>query len=106
MARSRVHHPLRYRRARSVLFVIGLFWVWLWLGSGALLAGLHHSPVHLALAVYALAVAIVVSIPAALLAGIRMLLTHPRAGAVVVSLPATRRSPRGDAHWWYDEKAS
>ncbi|WP_156135013.1 hypothetical protein [Arthrobacter sp. L77] len=106
MARSRVHHPLHYRRARSLLFVIGLFWLWLWLGSGALLDGLHHSPVHAALAVYALAIVILVSIPAALLAVIRMILTHPRRTAVVVPLPAARQAPREDAHWWYGEKAS
>ena len=106
MARSRVHHPLRYRRARTLLYAIGLFWLWLWLGSGALVDGLHHSPVHAALAVYAVAVVVLVSIPAALLAVIRMLLTHPRRGAIVVALPATGHAPREDAHWWYGEKAS
>ncbi|WP_434994758.1 hypothetical protein [Arthrobacter sp. Ld5] len=104
MRRSRVHHPLQYRRARTVLYAVGLFWLWLWLGSGALLDGLHDSPVHAALAVYALAVVILVSIPAALLAVARMLLTHPRRRAVVVALHA-RQSPEG-AHWWYGEKAS
>ncbi|MBG6225448.1 hypothetical protein IWX63_002020 [Arthrobacter sp. CAN_A2] len=106
MERRRVHHPLRYRRARSLLYVIGLFWLWLWLGSGTLLDGLHHSPVHAALALYALAVVILVSIPAALLAVIRMLLTHPRRGAVVVALPVAGQAPREDQHWWYGEKAS
>ena len=104
MARNRVHHPLQYRRARTVLYGIGLFWLWLWLGSGALIDGLHGSPVHAALAVYALAVVIIVSIPAALLAVARMLLTHPRRGAVVVALP-TRHAAEG-THWWYGEKAS
>ena len=106
MARRRVHHPLPYRRARSLLYVIGLFWLWLWLGSGALVDGLHHSPVHAALAVYAVAVVFLVSIPAALLAVIRMLLTHSRRRGVVIALPLARRAPREDAHWWYGGKAS
>ena len=88
MARGRVHHPLQYRRARTVLYVIGLFWLWLWLGSGALLDGLHHSPVHAALAVYALAIVILVSIPAALLAVI----------ALLTLLSMTALSSRKEAH--------
>jgi len=106
MARRRVHHPLPYRRARSLLYVIGLFWLWLWLGSTTLLDSLHGSPVHAALAMYAVAVLIPVSIAAALLAVVRMLLTHPSRNAVVVALPAARQAPRGDTHWWYGEKAS
>ncbi|MHA7240378.1 hypothetical protein [Arthrobacter sp. TMS1-12-1] len=106
MERRRVHQPLPYRRARSVLYLVGLFWLWLWLGSTALLAGLHESPVHAALAMYAVAVLIPVSIAAALLAVVRMLLTHPGRNAVVVALPVAGQAPRGEAHWWYGEKAS
>ncbi|MDQ0736334.1 hypothetical protein [Arthrobacter agilis] len=99
-----MHYPLRYRRARSLLYVIGLFWLWLWLGSAALIAGLHHSPVHAVLATYALAVVVLVSIPAAVLAVIRMILTHPRRHADVV--PLKPHQPGEPAHWWYGEKAS
>ncbi len=99
-----MHYPLRYRRARSLLYVIGLFWLWLWLGSAALIGALHHSPVHAVLAMYALAVVVLVSIPAALLAAIRMVLTHPRRQGVVV--PLSPRQQGEPAHWWYGEKAS
>ncbi len=104
MERERMHYPLRYRRARSLLYVIALFWLWLWLGSAASIAALHHSPVHAVLAMYALAVVVLVSIPAALLAAVRMILTHPRRHAVVVPLNA--RQTLEPAHWWYGEKAS
>jgi fatty acid desaturase len=87
MKRGRMHYPLRYRRARSLLYAIGLFWLWLWFGSAASLELLYGSPVHAALAMYGLAVVILVSIPAALLAVIRMVLTRPRRDAVVVELP-------------------
>lgn len=101
-----MHYPLRYRRARSLLYVVGLFWLWLWLGSAAMMEGLYHSPLHAALAVWALAVVVLVSIPAALLAAARMILTHPRRTAVVVPLGLAPRRPQETAHWWYGEKAS
>lgn len=105
MVRRRMHYPLRYRRARSLLYVIGLFWLWLWLGSAALMEGLYHSPLHAALAMYAIAVAVLVSFPAALLAVLRMVLMHPQRTGVVVPLTRTVR-PAETAHWWYDEKVS
>ncbi|MHA7189331.1 hypothetical protein ACX80N_03420 [Arthrobacter sp. MDT2-16] len=97
---------MRYRRARSLLYVIGLFWLWLWLGSAALMAGLYHSPVHAALAMYAIAVVVLVSIPAALLAAIRMLMTRPRREAAVVPLRRRPQQPLEPAEWWYDERVS
>lgn len=100
-----MHYPLRYRRARSLLYVIGLFWLWLWLGSAALMEGLYHSPLHAALAMYAIAVAVLVSLPAALLAVLRMVLAHPQRTGVVVPLTRAAR-PVEDAHWWYGEKVS
>lgn len=108
MKRGRMHHPLRYRRARSLLYAIGLFWLWLWLGSATAMEGLYGSPVHAALAMYGLAVVVLVSIPAALLAAIRMVLTYPRRDAVVVKLPVASRSrrPLEATHRWYGQKAS
>jgi fatty acid desaturase len=106
MKRGRMRHPLRYRRARSLLYAIGLFWLWLWLGSAALMDGLYHSPLHAALAMYALAVVVLVSIPAALLAVVAMVLAHPRNSAVVVPLPLARAQPIERPHWWFGEKAS
>ncbi|MCU1633730.1 MAG: hypothetical protein JWM61_2382 [Micrococcaceae bacterium] len=106
MERGRMHYPLRYRRARSLLYVIGLFWLWLWLGSAALMEGLYHSPLHAALAMYALAVAVLVSLPTALLAALRMILTHPQRTALIVPLPVASRRAGETAHWWYGKKVS
>lgn len=99
--------PLPYRRARSLLAVIGLFWLWLLLGSAALIDGFDHAPLEAALAVYALAVGVLVSIPAALLAGIQMILTHPGHTGVVVRLAGAPRYPPLEAtHQWSGEKVS
>ncbi|TKV29183.1 hypothetical protein FDK12_05955 [Arthrobacter sp. NamB2] len=106
MKRGRVHYPLRYRRARSLLYVIGLFWLWVWLGSATLLDNLYHSPLHAALAMYAIAVVVLVSLPAALLAVARMVLAHPRHNGVVVQLPLAQQPRPESAHWWYGEKVS
>ena len=106
MQRERMRYPLSYRRARTALFAIGLFWMWTWLGSAAFIAGLFGSPVHALIAMYALAVAILVSIPAALLAAARMLLNRPVRAGDIIELPAPRSRPSDTAHWWYDHKAS
>lgn len=93
MQRRRRHYPLGYRRARSLLVVIALFWSWLWFGGAATLRLLHGSPIHEVLAMYALAVVVLVSIPAALLAVATLVLTRPR--ATVVQLPARSASQAG-----------
>lgn len=112
MQRRRIYYPLRYRRARSLLIIIGLFWLWLGISGGEAIAALH-SPVTAALVLYALAVSIPVTIAAAFLAAARMILTHPRRNAVVVKLPAAPKRPPGanpgeNGHRWpaYSEKAS
>lgn len=102
MQRRRRQYPLGYRRARSLVVVIALFWLWLWFGGAATLGLLHGSPIHEVLAVYGLAVVVLVSIPAALLAVATLVLTHPR--ATVVRLPATTASQAGARR--LDEKAS
>ncbi|MHA7261603.1 hypothetical protein ACX80W_00220 [Arthrobacter sp. TMN-37] len=106
MQRERVRYPLSYRRARTALFTVGLFWLWMGLGSAGFIAGLSDSPVHAFVAVYALAVAAIVSLPTALLAGARMLLTRPRRTGEVLELPVRRADSSTAAHWWYDSKAS
>lgn len=105
MERGRIRPSSRYRRARALLYMIGLFWLWLWLGGAALLHSLHHAPLYAMLALYAIAVAIIVSLAAALLAAARMILERPeRGGGVVVPL-LTTQSP-AETHWWQDEKIS
>ncbi len=69
-----------YRRARTTLICVAVFWLWLLLGAAAFVAGMFDSPTKLFLAMYAGAVAVLVSIPIGLLAAIFMLLNRPAAG--------------------------
>lgn len=95
MKRQRVHYPLKYRRARTVIYAVVLFWLWTWLGSAAFIAGLFHSPVHAIIAMYALFTFILLSIPAFLLAIAQMALNRPIAlpgAAAVVPLSARPRT--------------
>jgi hypothetical protein len=66
-----------YRRARTTLICVAIFWLWLLLGAAAFVAGMFDSPTKLFLAMYAGAVAVLVSIPVGLLAAIFMLLNRP-----------------------------
>ncbi|WP_026552702.1 hypothetical protein [Arthrobacter sp. H20] len=108
-------YPLQYRRARSLVYAILLFWLWAWLGSGFFIASLFGSPVHALLAMYALTVAILVSIPVMLLAVTRMVLNRSRTATgyvpstVVTDLNATRSAAAGptqETDWWFSDKAS
>ncbi|GAB3551109.1 hypothetical protein GCM10027404_19610 [Arthrobacter tumbae] len=94
-----MHYPLKYRRARTVLYAVILFWLWTWLGSAAFIASLFNSPIHAIIAMYALFTFILLSIPVFLLALAQMALNRPTApaeSAVVVRLdprPAGRPEP-------------
>ncbi|UNK46444.1 hypothetical protein [Arthrobacter sulfonylureivorans] len=68
-----------YRRARTTLICVAIFWLWLLLGAAAFVAGMFDSPTKLFLAMYAGAVAVLVSLPVGLLAAIFMLLNRPAA---------------------------
>lgn len=68
-----------YRRARTTLICVVIFWLWLLLGAAAFVAGMFDSPTKLFLAMYAGAVAVLVSIPIGVLAAIFMLLNRPAA---------------------------
>lgn len=90
-----MHYPLQYRRARALVYAVLVFWLWAWLGSGYFITSLFGSPVYALLAMYALAVGILVSFPIFLLAVVRMLLNRPRSTpGVVTSLGAKRGSTR------------
>lgn len=113
-----MHYPLQYRRARALVYAVLVFWLWAWLGSGYFITSLFGSPVYALLAMYALAVAILVSFPIFLLAIVRMLLSRPRRRArrqprpsadVVASLGAKRgsaRPPSPESGSWFSDKAS
>ncbi|GAB3536068.1 hypothetical protein GCM10027403_15520 [Arthrobacter tecti] len=83
-----MHYPLKYRRARTVLYAVALFWLWTWLGSAAFIASLFHSPVHAIIAMYALFAFVLLSIPVFLLALAQLILNRPAGmrDAVVVPL--------------------
>lgn len=77
MKRRRVHYPLKYRRARTVIYAVALFWLWTWLGSAAFIASLFHSPVHAIIALYGLFTFVLLSLPVFLLALAQMALNRP-----------------------------
>ncbi|MFT4471940.1 hypothetical protein ACMX2H_18715 [Arthrobacter sulfonylureivorans] len=58
---------------------MAIFWLWLLLGAAAFVAGMFDSPTKLFLAMYAGAVAVLVSIPIGVLSAIFMLLNRPAA---------------------------
>lgn len=99
MKRRRVHYPLKYRRARTVLFATALFWLWIWLGSAAFVASLFHSPIHAIIAMYALFTFVLLSIPVFLLAVAQMVLNRPFPvlDDVVVPLAPARSAPVSEA---------
>lgn len=120
-----MNYPLKYRRARALVYATLLFWLWAWLGSGFFIASLFDSPVYALLAMYALTVAILVSLPVMLLSAAAMVLyrskpvigtptasTTPgevRAAAAVADLDARRApgpTPHPHADWWFSDKAS
>jgi RsiW-degrading membrane proteinase PrsW (M82 family) len=89
MKRRRVHYPLKYRRARTAIYAVMLFWLWTWLGSAAFIASLFNSPIHAIIAMYALFTFVLLSIPAFLLALAQMALNRPvvmSEAAVVIRL--------------------
>lgn len=105
-----MHYPLQYRRARALVYAVLVFWLWAWLGSGYFITSLFGSPVYALLAMYALAVAILVSFPIFLLAVVRMVLNRPRPSARVVTSLGTRRGsalpPSGESGSRLIDKAS
>ncbi len=63
---------MRFRRARTLLGAVVLFWMWVWLGSASMIAGLFHVPLWAMLATYGLGVGVLVSLPLALGAAVQM----------------------------------
>ncbi|GAA1346258.1 hypothetical protein GCM10009611_23840 [Arthrobacter roseus] len=63
---------MRFRRARTLLAAVILFWFWVWLGSASMISSLFHLPLWAMLATYALAVSVLVSFPLALGATVQM----------------------------------
>lgn len=51
-----------FRRGRTMLVVVGVFWLWLLLGSANFIAGLFDTPFYAMLALYGLAVITLISL--------------------------------------------
>ncbi len=96
MKRRRVHYPLKYRRARTVIYAVVLFWLWTWLGSAAFVASLFNSPIHAIIAMYALFTFVLLSFPVFLLALAQMALNRPK--AMSEAAVAVRLDPRQPGH--------
>lgn len=54
-----------FRRARTFLVLIGVFWLWLLFGSAAFIASLFDTPMYALLALYGLGVLTLISLLAA-----------------------------------------
>ncbi|MCC3275272.1 MULTISPECIES: hypothetical protein [unclassified Arthrobacter] len=62
MPSTRKRSAMLYRRARSGLVLIGVFWLWMLFGAADLVGALFGSPVHAALAVFALGALTLISL--------------------------------------------
>ena len=83
-----------YRRARSGLVLIAVFWLWMIFGAAGFVSALFGSPVHAALAVFALGALSLVSLLFLPICIAYLLLNRPAvkaagpSGAAADSLPA------------------
>lgn len=107
MKHRRVHYPLKYRRARTLVYAVALFWLWTWLGSAAFIASLFHSPIHALIAMYGLVTFVLISIPVLLLAIAQMALNRPVALAETATvIPLERRAPNAPRKLHFTRSAS
>ncbi|MCC3272330.1 hypothetical protein [Arthrobacter zhangbolii] len=62
MPSARRRSTMLYRRARSGLVLIAVFWLWMLIGAADFIASLFESPFHAALALYGLGALTLVSL--------------------------------------------
>lgn len=89
-----------FRRARTTLALVGIFWLWLLLGSAGFVASLFDRPFYAMLALYALGTLTLISLLIAPVALAYLLMNRPdRNGQAAVARPASRpESAPADAH--------
>ena len=81
MPSARKKSAMLFRRGRTMLIAVGIFWLWLLLGSADFIAGLFDSPFYALLALYGLGVVTLISLLVAMVAAVYMLANRPAAGA-------------------------
>lgn len=70
-----------FRRGRTMLIAVAVFWAWLLLGSADFIAGLFDSPLYAMLALYGLGVVTLISLLAAMVAVVYILANRPARSA-------------------------
>ena len=83
-----------FRRARSGLVLIAVFWLWMFFGAADFVAALFGSPIHAALAVFALGAVTLISLLFLPICVAYLMLNRPRAQA---KAPAALQQAR-EAH--------
>lgn len=80
-----------YRRARTTLALVGLFWLWLLFGSAAFIASLFDSPFYAMLALYAVGAVTLISLLIAPVALAYLLMNRqPKVPASAAANPPVR----------------
>ncbi|WP_312178414.1 hypothetical protein [Arthrobacter sp.] len=81
MPSTRRRSVMLYRRARTALVLVGVFWLWLLFGSAAFIASLFESPFYAMLALYAVGTVTLISLLIAPVALAYLLMNRPPKGA-------------------------
>ncbi|UWX96838.1 hypothetical protein N2K95_14535 [Arthrobacter zhaoxinii] len=108
MPAARRRSAMLFRRARSGLVLIAVFWIWMLFGAADFVAALFGSPIHAALAVFALGTLTLISLLFLPICLAYLVLNRPsmRAGSPAASArrtqgnglaPVIRMMPRRDA---------
>lgn len=97
---ARRRSVMLFRRARTALALVGVFWLWLLLGSAGFVASLFDRPFYAMLALYALGTLTLISLLIAPVALAYLLMNRPdRNGQAAAARPASRpESVPADAH--------
>ena len=85
-----------FRRARSGLVLIAVFWLWMLFGAADFVTALFGSPIHAALAVFALGVLTLISLLFLPICVAYLILNRPQAQAKDSAAPLQAREARGN----------
>lgn len=74
---ARKKSAMLFRRGRTMAVLVGVFWLWLLVGSADFIAGLFESPVYALLALYGLGVVTLISLLVAAVSVFYMVANRP-----------------------------
>lgn len=74
---ARKKSAMLFRRGRTMLVMVAVFWLWLLLGSADFIAGLFESPIYALLALYGLGVVTLISLLVALVSVFYVVANRP-----------------------------